>query len=175
MFESVLRTTKIQCMVTNRHKELYSFAFINAVAARVGFEMSLKRLDDDGVDGRLESLDAPARQINFQAKSTSRDEVWRGDHIAFPLPVHTYHQLRDTEATVPAILIVVLVPDNPFEWLRQDEEQLCMTGRAYWISLRDSPEVSNTTSKTVIIPTTNIFDQVQLADMLPRLDRREWP
>ena len=162
-------------MVSNRHKELFSFAYINAVAARVGFEMSLKRLDHDGVDGRLESLDAPARQINFQAKSTSRNEVWKGDHIAFELPITNYDQLRDTEATVPAILIVVLLPADPADWLTHTEDQLCLRRCAYWLSLRDEPEVSNRNSKTVHIPTANMFDQHQLVSMLSRFYRRQGP
>ena len=162
-------------MVSNRHKELFSFAYINAVAARVGFEMSLKRLDHDGVDGRLESLDAPSRQLNFQAKSTSRNDVWRNDHIAFELPITTYDQLRDTEAAVPAILIVVLLPDDPNQWLTQTEDQLCLRRCAYWLSLRNEPEVFDTNSKTVHIPTANIFNQDQLLDISSRFYRRWGP
>ena len=162
------------CMDLNRHKEMFSIAYINAVAARAGLEMKKIEYDVDGVDGMLVSSDGPAPQVNFQAKSTSKDDVWRENHIAFPLKIGNYDSLRAPNF-VPRILIVVLLPDDIEDWLIQTPEQLCMRRCAYWISLRNEPEVANTSTKTVHIPAGNIFDQVALTDMLDRIGRGGLP
>ena len=159
-------------MDLNRHKEMFSIAYINAVAARVGLELSQIQYDVDGVDGMLVSSVGTAPQVNFQAKSTSRREVWRGDHIAIALPKTNYDRLRIPKF-VPRILIVVLLPEDQADWLRQTPDQLCLRRCAYWTSLRDAPDVPNVSTKTVRIPTEEMFDQAALTDMLDRIGRGE--
>ena len=162
------------CMDLNRHKEMFSIAYINAVAARVGLELAQIRYDVDGVDGILVSSGGTAPQVNFQAKSTSRRDVWRGDHVALKLPKRNYDHLRIPKF-VPRILIVVLLPEDQSKWLTQNHDQLCLRRCAYWISLRDAPEVPNTSRKTVRIPADNMFDHVSLTEMLDRIGRGELP
>ena len=164
----------MMCMDLNRHKEMFSIAYINAVAARVGLELAQIRYDVDGVDGMLVSSGGTAPQVNFQAKSTSRRDVWRDDYVALALPKTNYDFLREPKF-VPRILIVVLLPEDQADWLTQTPDQLCLRRCAYWISLRDAPDVPNQSTKTVRIPTDKMFDQVTLTGMLDRIGRGELP
>ncbi len=56
---------------------------------------------------------------------------------------------------IPRILVVVLIPEKPEDWITQSEAELCMRDSGYWLSLRGMPETQNTTAVTVTIPRTN--------------------
>ncbi len=149
-------------MTFEQQMEQFSMAHIRAVAARAGYQLTRDETDT-GLDGTLKG-DGPGRpRIDFQAKSTSVDIRIDG-HLHFPLPVHNYDILRDTNAVSPSILIVVLIPRDESEWTTQTTEQLCLRHCAYWLSLEGQPPVPNTTSITVHVPVGNVFnsDQLQL-------------
>lgn len=57
------------CMHMNIRREIFSIAYIGAVAARLGLEVVTLRYDFDSVDGMLVSSGGTASQINFQAKA----------------------------------------------------------------------------------------------------------
>lgn len=57
------------CMRMNIRKEMFSIAYIGAVAARLGLEVIKPGYDFDSVDGMLVSSDDNASQINFQANA----------------------------------------------------------------------------------------------------------
>ena len=156
-------------MHMNIRKEMFSIAYIGAVAARLGLEVIKPNYDFDSVDGMLVSSGGTAPQINFQAKARVRSKVLRGDHIALPLSIKNYNDLRGKKA-VPRILIVMLLPDEDSDWLTVTDEGMCLRHCAYWVSLRGEPKVPNATdNKTVYVPTANIFDQYQLSSMFSRV------
>lgn len=147
-------------MTYEQQMEQFSLAHIRAVAAQAGYQVTRDETDT-GLDGTLKG-DGPGRpRMEFQAKSTSVD-IRRGDHLHYPLPVHTYDILRDTNAVLPSILIVVLLPSENGEWTTQSNEQLCLRHCAYYMSLEGKPPVPNTTSITVRIPVANVFNGDQL-------------
>jgi hypothetical protein len=76
---------------------------------------------------------------------------------------------------VPRILVVVLVPPNPSDWLRQSDEELAMRHCGYWVSLRSSPMVSNQQTVTVYIPRTQQLTPAALQQMLQRVSDRGAP
>lgn len=140
--------------------ELFSLAYIRAVAAQAGYQVTRPETDT-GIDGTFVGDVSPRPRIDFQAKSTAVDI--RGDaHLRFPLSARNYDILRDTAFSSPRILIVVLMPRERDEWLHQSENELCLRRCAYWLSLAGEPAVSNTTSVTVHIPTVNVFSSEQL-------------
>lgn len=151
-------------MTHEQQMEQFSLAHIRAVAAQAGFQVTRDETDT-GLDGMIKG-DGPGRpRIEFQAKSTSTD-VRRGDSLHFPLPVSTYDILRNPDAVVPSILIVVLIPREIDEWAQQTHEQLCLRHCAYWLSLEGEPAVSNTTTLTVRVPLDHIFDGDQLTQLM---------
>jgi hypothetical protein len=70
-------------------------------------------------------------------------------------------------------LLVLLLPENPAEWLETSEE--CMISRrcAYWLSLLGMPETSNTRSVSVRLPRAQRFDVEQLQGLMQRVSRQE--
>ena len=99
-------------------------AYLNAVASRAGYQMVEPPVDRDSVDGVLMGDAGRRPRVEFQAKATSRDLVHE-DHVAFPLPIKNYDDLR-VDVQTPRILIVVLMPEDETEWLAQTDEQLCL-------------------------------------------------
>ncbi len=142
-------------MRLNDQKEEFSYAFVQAVASTAGFQVELPRRDMNSVDGRI--LSDQGAIIEFQAKSTARS-LERDGVIHFPLPLKNYDDLRDAKTMALRVLIVVQLPDDPSEWLRQTDEQLCLQGHGVWKLLRGRDEVANKTNVTISIPATNMFD-----------------
>ena len=155
-------------MTLNLHKELFSLAYIGAVAASAGYQMDTPKIDIGSVDGILMSGSSPRSLIKFQAKATSQDIV-RGDNLHFRLPIKNYNDLR-IPTKVPRILIVVLMPRDPDQWVSQTEDELCLRRCGYWISLEGRPAETNTSSISIALPTTNIFSRDHLHDLMTKAE-----
>jgi Domain of unknown function (DUF4365) len=147
-------------------KERLSLAYIQAVAARAGFEALETRVDIDSVDGMLRSTLGRRPQIDFQAKATSLD-LLKADHVAYPLRLKNYNELR-AETINPRILIVVVLPPEENNWMSHSEDELVMRRCGYWISLFGSPATDNATNITVKVPRTQLFDVNQLKMLMAR-------
>ena len=158
-------------MTPNQRMEELSFAYVKGIAARAGFKVARPNTDTDSVDGILMSDYGRRPRVDFQAKSTTRD-LLRGDSIHFPLPVKNYNELR-ADTMVPRILVVLLMPVDPAEWLVQSPEELCLRHCAYWLSLEGRPATDNPSNVTVSVPTANIFSVEQLTGLMERIEKGE--
>lgn len=107
-------------MDLNAMKERFSLAYIGAVASRAGYYIVEPRVDQDSVDGTLMGDIGRRPRIDFQAKATAQD-ILRESHLAFPLPVKNYNDLR-ADTRTPRILIVVLIPGDSSKWLSQSHD-----------------------------------------------------
>ena len=141
-------------MHLNDQKEQFSLAFVHAVASCAGFQVEIPSKDRNSVDGRVLS---DTEIIEFQAKATSQ-QIEREGIVRFPLPVKNYDDLRNPRSMALRLLVVVQMPDDPEEWLDQTDEQLCLSGRGVWQTLRGADDSQNTTSVTIPIPGSNRFD-----------------
>lgn len=157
-----------ELMTPNMRKSRLSLSYIEAVASHAGYWVDEPKLDYDSVDGSLKADFGKRPRIEFQAKATSQDIV-RGNCIHFPLPLKTYNDLRD-DAINPRILIVLIMPQPTDEWLEQTQSALCIRKCAYWMSLKGCPETSNTSSVTVRLPLSNVFNVEQLTDMMQKTE-----
>ena len=151
-------------MNLNQQKEQFSLAYIHAVAACAGYQFELPSSQRDGIDGYITSDVGLSPIIQFQAKSSARD-LLRDDGVRYPLPITNFRTLRK-ETNNRRILIVVMLPEDPAEWMVRDHEQLCLRGSGYWKSLKDEPETQNSESISVLIPSENPFDVDQLRTMM---------
>ncbi len=156
-------------MNLNEQKEQFSLAYIRAVAAQAGYQITRPEVDNDSVDGTLIADFGRRPRIDFQAKATSR-QIVQGDNIHFALKIKNYDDLR-AETRTPRILIVVLMPKEKNQWLTQTQEQLCLRHCGYWVSLEGHQEVSSTTSITVHIPLVNMFNVEQLDDLMTKVEK----
>lgn len=152
--------------------EQFSFAYVRAVAAAAGVSVDVTEVDDDSVDltlkRRTSGTPRKSPRLDVQVKATTGDCL-RSDHIAFPISIKNYDELRDSHLSVPRILIVVLVPAELEEWTEHSEERLALARCAYWTSLRGSPEVENTHSRTVHLSRSNALNARALDAIFVRL------
>ena len=74
---------------------------------------------------------------------------------------------------LPKLLIVLLLPDDPTQWLTLDENSLISRRCAYWVSLEGAPASDNQTGKTIAIPRTQLLTVEALRAVALRLSRQE--
>ena len=158
-------------MEIGQRKARLSLAYIEAVAAKAGYQVSEPRVDDDSVDGVLMGREGRRPRIEFQAKATARD-VAGSEHIALPLPIKNYNDLR-AETIVPRLLIVLTLPDDESLWLDHSEHELALRHCCYWKSLLGQPATANESSVTVRLPRTHQFDSAALTTLMTRVQNGE--
>lgn len=165
-------------MNLNTQKELFSLAYVRAVAAVAGYKADVPRVDDDSID-----MTVSATGLRGTVRSPKLDVQIKcgvlevGDTaIPYPLKIKNYDDLRHADVQVPRILVVVAVPgDDPETWLEQSEQEMVVRRCAWWLSLRDRPEVENKASVTVHVPRENIFSVDALQGIMSRLGNGETP
>jgi hypothetical protein len=158
-------------MTPNSQMELLSLAYVRAVAAYAGYQVSRPEIDNDSIDGILIASVGRRARIDFQAKATTQD-LLRGDRIRFPLSIKNYNDLCASTLT-PRILVVLMMPQDRDMWLGQTNEELCLRRCAYWMSLENLPKVPNKNSVTVYVPTANIFSSEQLVNLMRKVEKGE--
>jgi hypothetical protein len=165
----------ISPMLDSDRKELFSLAFVRAVASAAGFAVSQPESDRESVDlkisGDCTSVDLGPR-LEVQVKCTSRD-VFGADCLHFPLKIKNYHDLRTEMVLVPRILVVVCVPKEIESWVTATEFKTILKHSGYWISLRGLPRTENNESVTVSIPRDNRFTPNALVKVMGQISRRE--
>jgi hypothetical protein len=157
----------------NTQKELFSYAYIHAVASAAGYSSEVtKQRDRYGIDLTIAGEEGDSfPQLDVQVKCTSLD-VLSDEFTRYPLKLKNYNDLRREKITAPRILVVVLVPDQIEDWLSQSEQELCLKSCGYWKSLRGEPETENTTNVTVSLPRKNVFNVDAIKSLMQRIAER---
>lgn len=162
-------------MDLNAQKEQFSRAFAQAVAAVAGYSWSVPSSDNDSVDmtiaekGGRGTIRSPKLDTQLKCHATA---VPAGDHLSLQLSMKNYDDLRASNVLVPRVLIVVLVPDAPGEWLEWRGQDVLLRRTAYWFSLRGLPDVmSNAIDPrvTVHIPCAQPFTPEALRAIMNRI------
>jgi len=109
--------------------------------------------------------------MQIQLKATSQTAN-SGVGFSFPLPIKNYNELR-ARSQAPRLLVVFLMPEDPKHWLTVDADTLIARRCAYWCNLKGEPEVDNETSRSVRIPSRNIFSPEALTALMTRISRQE--
>ena len=150
-------------LTDNDRKEQLSIAFVNAVAAKSGYTVGSMNLDRESIDRLISAGGDMAPMLSVQLKATA-SPTWRGDTLAFSLPRKNYDDLRKVRF-IPAILVVLELPENEEEWMHWTEGELIMRRCARWLSLKDFPAVE-TESKTVYLPRSQSFNPESLTELM---------
>lgn len=165
-------------MDINQQKEQFSNVYLQAVTTVAGYSVYKPSVDDDSVDWGVAAKGATgpirAPRLELQLKSTSSD-IQDDKSIRYRLKLKNYDDLRMDDFAIPRILVVVLIPKTPEDWLTQSETKLCIRGCGYWISLRGMPETPNTNSVNVTIPKTNQFTVAALQSIMERISQGVQP
>lgn len=175
-------------MLTDKHiREGLSRAYIQAVAFRAGFNVAFDAFDY-GIDGtfsevkRVNEPNGTSRyrqsgfKIDFQAKaSSSANRLSISDtSIEFALEAKSQRDLADPEGT-KRILILLVLPDDPAQWLATDEDALVLRRCAWWLWLQGQAPTTNSDSVVVQIPRAQRFDVAALQAMMQRVRVGETP
>jgi hypothetical protein len=151
-------------------------AYVHAVAAHAGYTCQVEIVDDDSVDVVIGAtgyvhhqtvLRSPRLGIQLKATSALRPGA---KYLTFPLKLKNYQDLR-MRNHIPRILLVLVLPEDPREWIEITEECMISRGCAYWISLLGKPERSNASSVSVRLPRSQRFDVEQLQGLMQRVSR----
>jgi hypothetical protein len=162
----------------NEQKQQLSVAYVHAVAARAGYTCQVQIVDEDSVDVLIGATGyihdravVRSPRLEIQLKATSTLQLGTKGLI-FPLKRKNYEDLR-TRSLIPRLLVVLVLPSDPAEWIDMSEE--CMISRrcAYWASLLGMTETSNTSSISVHLPRSQQFNVEQLQGLMQQVSRQE--
>ena len=156
-------------MTAEQQKEQFSIAYVRAIAAAARVNIYRVEVDEDSIDigfsiksvaGQPQSpkLDA---QLKCVTKLTGNAKAFR-----YPLKLKNYDELVGKHY-IPRILIVVLVPKSPKDWIDQSTDRLALMRCGYWVSLRDLPESTNSSKITIDLPRKQLFSVDALKKLLP--------
>jgi hypothetical protein len=156
-------------MDAGKRKEQFNIAYLHAMAAQAGLNPSQLMVDDDSIDIQLSGrgyngmLRNP--MVQLQLKCTSQDLI-SGNVIKFPLSRKNFDDLRGGNVICPRYLVVLLIPEDDGLWVKHHTSHMTLHNTCYWLSLRDFPSTSNSTSVTVEIPLAQRLTTVSLQHLL---------
>jgi len=163
-------SARVELLPDTERKQAFSRAYSHAVLSAAGLMAENVRQDFDKVDVRVGARTGrgvvTSPRLDLQLKATATDQ--RGDSVVCRLSAADYDALRDPKRAVPIILVVVVVPEDYAEWVRQSEQELAVRHCGYWVSLRDREPVSHD-SVTVHLPRSQVFSREAVAAIVERI------
>lgn len=164
-------------MDLSTQKEQFSLAYVKSLAASVGLNYSIPQVDDDSIDITIlgKGYDGIVRNpsIDLQLKCTATDCI-DGDNLKLSLKIKNYHDLRGGNLVSPRYLLVLKVPDEVDNWLVHGEDWISLHNSCYWLSLRELPDVSNSTNVTVEIPVNQRLTREALCQLMENASQRNF-
>ncbi len=161
-------------MPVNARKENLGQAYVRAVVASVGFNIS-KDENDFGLDGTIKDVSVRNGRyhnnginIEYQLKSTSAVTI-TDDTLIYDLESKNYNDLATWEGPTPAILIVFVMPSEEKEWIGFSQSGLTIRNCAWWYSISGSEPTSNENTKRIRIPLDQVFSPEKLNDLMARV------
>jgi len=136
--------------------------------------------DDHGIDVSFEYSD-PLAAAGMDPMATLRAQLktWTGlspaaaavasnGTFTYPLKNKNLVKLNYDPPTEHKILILMLIPSLPQDWIASQPDEEVLRVSCYWVNLRGvAPSSSSMDSTTsVTISTKNVFDDVALCDIM---------
>ena len=157
-------------LTDNDRKEQLSCAYVAAIAAYCGLSVSIPTPDRDSVDIRVSSGTSRRAAVEFQLKATSSPD-WDGDDLRFQLKAKNYNDMV-IKRQVPLLLAVMVLPDDPAEWLIVDIDQLAMKQCVWWTSLIGKPATEQG-SVQVKLHSSNLLTPIALHELIRRSEEND--
>ncbi|MFF0531082.1 DUF4365 domain-containing protein [Nocardia amikacinitolerans] len=158
----------------NARQEQFSLAFVRMVAAAAGCSIKSHETDYDGVDITIVASREYERfycpEFELQLKCTTQHSRLKADHLAWPLEKGPFLKLVSPKRFVPALLGVLLIPEEPDELLDLSEAGLTSSSRMYWeYAAKLGGTADGKSSTTVHLPRSNLFDVAGLQEIMHRI------
>lgn len=163
-------------MPITARKENLGQAYVRTVVATVGYNLS-KDENDFGMDGTIKDVAVRDNRyynngfsIEYQLKS-SWDVSFENNELVYDLESKNYNDLAAWDGSVPAILILFVLPRNENEWVDFSTNGLTIRQCAWWCSLAGQPTTNNGTTKRIRIPISQVFSPDALKDLMAKVRR----
>lgn len=152
--------------------EQFQLGYLRAVTAAAGCVFVGKPAIDEGVDAEIshksaEHLRDGVARLEIQLKATSR--VLNGEgSLSVQMSKDRYDYFACVDPTMAKIVVILSMPADQAGWLRSTPEALFLHHCAYWVNLAGrSP--AETSRPTVSAPSSQIFDDVRLCEIMQRI------
>lgn len=145
-------------------KELYSYAYITAIAASAQCEIMVPKMDYDSLDAIVLPTRGVRLPLSLQLKATARECI-ENDEVVFDLPIKNYDDLRSPER-LPSLLVVLHLPTEEHQWVTHQPDLLLLRNSAYYLNLLGRPEVQNEKTVRVRIPVAQRLTKESLLGLL---------
>lgn len=126
--------------------ESFSYAYIYALASQAGFTFNQepKGIDNIGIDisvkDPLRAFNMPPCQFYAQVKCVRKTKlVSRKDGIFYGIKKKYYDILTKSQPYNTILLFVVVVPDDPGDWINLDEFSIIVKHNCYWFCFQGLP------------------------------------
>ena len=139
-------------MTLNDIEEALSRAYVFAVAARAGVDLGTT-FKDYGVDGtfrRIAVLSDNKRMptgypVDFQLKA-SIDCTMNTSTVSYRMKAVAYNKLvwRRNNGGCPIVLILMVLPNDPSQWMAHTEESILIRQCCYWYLVGETEVDSST-------------------------------
>ncbi len=134
-----------------------------------GFDGSFDLIEEneyqDGETTRTDYIKA-GFPIEFQLKCSSD---WRieGAEVIWSIKTRAFNKLarRATDA-VPALLILMCLPDSEHEWVVADEDSMLLKKCCFYTTIEGPPVPNNNSTRQLRIPRSNLLSPTSLSSML---------
>lgn len=165
--------------MTPQHiEEDLSRAYVFAVSARAGMNVSFSQSHDYTIDGHIhEVCRSHGRYVesgialDFQLKASKRC-VDDGNFIKYDFDADTYNYLRtrtDQKHTTPVVLLLLVLPQDENEWLNVSQEALILKKACYWAKITGNFTQNSSTTR-IEIPKSQLFDVSAVTEIFANIN-----
>ena len=163
----------------NDIKEGISKAYVRDICNSAGYNLSTDD-KDYGFDITVKDIIKrdgnrfvySGHNLDIQLKSTTNIRK-NNFKIIYDLKNKNYNDLINTDCATPRILVVLCLPDDSEDWVKQDINSLVIKNCAFWYYLGGKEKVENEESKTALhIPEKNIFSVENLNKIMDIVKKR---
>lgn len=149
-------------------------AQISAIAASAGCSTRNSSFDD-GVDITLvhkvpEHLNGDhTALLDVQLKATTANLVAAAAGVSVQISRKRFDEFAVVNPSTHKIVVILVMPSDPQDWVRQEIDYLAVSTRAYWVNL--AGKASTAHEPSVYAPLTQVFDDVSLCSMMERIGK----
>ena len=163
----------------NQKESELSLAYLHAIAAKVGYSVTIPHIDSDSVDAIIAAKGKVAvdsirhsPRIEVQLKASVNCSVDGQGNIPHQLPRKNYDDLR-IPTVLPRLLVLLALPHDEADWLVHQADKLILQKCAYFLNLEGAPENSGVDRPTVHVPMINMLTPGILVDLMIRASKLE--
>lgn len=171
-------------MTPEQQREELSRAYVSAVAAVCGYKRGEWSQDDSCVDVTISTAGIVGAgtyadpKVDLQLKCTSdRRHVLRDGRISWSLSLDHHAQLV-SKSMNPKLLVVVVLPSDPKQWLSHSPKQLVLRRCAWWLRMTGLPAAvpkKGQNSVTVHLPKKQTFSPEALQSIMATVSAGQMP